>query len=564
MNKLFNFKSLKTKILFGFSLVVFFALLLGAYTVLSINNINKNTSEIVEGQIPLLIKNEQIALNMSKKTSLVRAYIIYNDPAFKTEYNETSEAGIAIEKELMNLNNDKEMKQLFNKREQYDQLIKEVFAKFDEGNKDEAIELLGTKAKPLGTEIMESYEERAAKRELSINDRGAEIIGYGSAGLYVAFVLSLIVIILGVAVALVTSRIITTPIVSVMKRMKLIASGDLSQDLLVTRSRDEIGQLVEATNIMNDNTKNLLNEINIVSETVSSQSEELTQSASEVRLGTEQIAVTMEELATVAETQAGSATDLALATGTFIKKVAETDKNGELIHSNSSEVLEMTEEGVHLMNTSTEQMAKIDQIVHDAVDKVENLDKQSQEISELVSVIMDIAAQTNLLALNAAIEAARAGEHGKGFAVVADEVKKLAEQVAVSVNDITRIVGNIQSESSIVAESLKSGYKEVEQGTLQIKTTGETFNKISGSVNQMVENIKIVAGNLSDIVTSSQKMNVSIEQIAASAEEAAAGVEQTAASAQQTSGSMEEVAGSSDHLAKLAEELNDLIHKFKL
>ncbi|MCM3110782.1 methyl-accepting chemotaxis protein [Lederbergia lenta] len=564
MNKILKFKSIKTKILFGISLVVLFALILGAYTVLCIDNINGNTSEIVEEQVPLLIKNEQIALNMSNKTSLVRAYIIYNDPALKAEFNEASKAGIVLENELIDLNNDKEMKQLFSKREQYDQIINEVFAAFDGGNLEEAIELLGTKAKPLGTEIMETYEERATMREDSIGERGNEILSYGNAGLYVAIILSLIVFILGIVIALVTSRIITTPIVAVMNRMKIIANGDLSQKPLVTKSKDEIGQLVEATNVMNDNNRTLLNEINIVSETVSSQSEELTQSANEVQAGTEQIAVTMEELATAAETQATSATDLALVTGTFINKVKETDENGELIQSNSFEVLGMTKEGVQLMNTSTDQMAKIDQIVHDAVEKMDNLDKQSQEISKLVSVIMDIAAQTNLLALNAAIEAARAGEHGKGFAVVADEVKKLAEQVAVSVNDITGIVGSIQSESSIVAESLKIGYKEVEQGTLQIKATGDTFNKISGSVTQMVENIKIVSGNLADIVANSQKMNVSIEQIAAIAEEAAAGVEQTSASAQQTSGSMEEVAGSSDHLAKLAEKMNDLIHTFKL
>jgi len=72
-----------------------------------------------------------------------------------------------------------------------------------------------------------------------------------------------------------------------MNRMGLIANGDLSGDPLETNLRDEVRQLIVPTNETNDTTRNLLNQINVVSETVSSQSEELTQSASEVKAGTE-------------------------------------------------------------------------------------------------------------------------------------------------------------------------------------------------------------------------------------------------------------------------------------
>src|SRR5699024_9385982 len=104
----------------------------------------------------------------------------------------------------------------------------------------------------------------------------------------------------------------------------------------------------------------------------------------------------------------------------FTERANEANDNGIHAASSSDTVKHMTEEGTHLMRTSTEQMAKIDHIVHDAVQKMEVLDQQSNEISQLVTVIKSIAEQTNLLALNAAIEAARAGEHGKGFTVVAE------------------------------------------------------------------------------------------------------------------------------------------------
>ena len=216
------------------------------------------------------------------------------------------------------------------------------------------------------------------------------------------------------------------------------------------------------------------------------------------------------------------------------------------------------------MQSSTEQMAKIDSIVHQAVKKVEGLDRHAQEISKLVGVIRDIADQTNLLALNAAIEAARAGEQGKGFAVVADEVRKLAEQVAVSVTDITDIVGNIQSESRIVTNSLHDGYKEVAEGTNQIQSTGEAFEEMSGKLGDMSSRINAISDNLSNIASSSEIMRTDIEEIAAISEESAAGIEQTSATSQQSSSSMEEVSANAQQLALLAEQLNDHVKRFKL
>ena len=145
------------------------------------------------------------------------------------------------------------------------------------------------------------------------------------------------------------------------------------------------------------------------------------------------------------------------------------------------------------MNGSTQQMSAIDQIVKDSVKNVTQLNTRSQEISKLVVVIKDIADQTNLLSLNAAIEAARAGEHGKGFSVVAEEVRKLAEQTASSVTEITDIVRNIQEGFDVVTKSLENGYTEVEKGTAQIETTGKTFQDISQSIADIVESFNNIS-----------------------------------------------------------------------
>ncbi|HEY4600573.1 MAG TPA: methyl-accepting chemotaxis protein [Cerasibacillus sp.] len=383
--------------------------------------------------------------------------------------------------------------------------------------------------------------------------------------IFVPILISLVIIIaIAVSVSLYIARKITRSIRSVMERMTLIAAGDLSQPPLEKKSEDEIGELVQSTNDMNENMRQLLYEINMVATTVSSQSEELTQSAGEVKAGSEQISSTMQELASGSETQAHSTADLSSMMQSFASDINELHKNGDDIHDFSEGITVATDEGSELMRASKEQMDKIDQVVHDAVLKVQGLDVQSQEISKLVGVIQDVADQTNLLALNAAIEAARAGEHGRGFAVVADEVRKLAEQVSESVVEITDIVENIQAESSTVATALQSGYQEVEAGTNQIEETGKKFDGINESIIEMADIITSVRDKLTGIMGQSQEMNGSIEDIAAVAEEAAAGIEETSASSEQSSASMEEVTQSSQELAKLAEQLNGLVQQFKL
>ncbi|QPA55906.1 methyl-accepting chemotaxis protein [Lysinibacillus sphaericus] len=373
-----------------------------------------------------------------------------------------------------------------------------------------------------------------------------------------------VAIIIGVLVIWQYASSMAKPINRVVQAMERFAEGDLTQESMSIRSKDEIGKLANAMNQMQSKLKDMIHNIAQASDLINTSSKELSQSANEVNMGAGQVAITMNELASGAEGQAHHSNELTSLMERFTADLRETNQYGEHIHQSSFEVLGLTNEGSQLMTSSNSQMKKIDSIVQNAVEKVKNLDAQAQEISKLVVVIKDIANQTNLLALNAAIEAARAGEHGKGFAVVADEVRKLAEQVGYSVNDITTIVTNIQQDFDVVTSSLEDGYQEVKDGTTQIKATSETFTTISDSINDVVESVQLISKNLSKVTDDGQKMNSAIQEIAAVAEESAAGVEQTTATTEQTSSSMEVMAGKSAQLSTLAIELKTLVAQFKL
>lgn len=416
----------------------------------------------------------------------------------------------------------------------------------------------------LNANINSEVESLYVMIEEVTKERERETQEYASSAAKVFLMINIAAVIIALGLAVFLSHMISKPIHLVVERMKFVANGDLTREPLKIKTKDEIGQLVTATNEMAASMRNIVGKISGVSETVSSHSEELTQSAAEVTAGAEQMATVMEELASGAETQANRSGDLSSAMTEFVAKVQEANESGESVQEGSTKVLEMTHVGSQLMLDSTKQMKTINEIVKDSVENVQSLNDRSRKISQLVTVIKDIADQTNLLALNAAIEAARAGEHGRGFSVVAEEVRKLAEQTAVSVTEITGIVENIQEGFGVVTESLQTSYKEVEKGTNQIETTGETFNDISEQLIEMVNSFRVISENLSDIASTSQEMGGSVQEMAETAEEAAAGVEQASASVQQTNCSMEEVAGSSKQLAQLAEELNGLVRQFKL
>ncbi|WP_066192231.1 MULTISPECIES: methyl-accepting chemotaxis protein [Gracilibacillus] len=371
-------------------------------------------------------------------------------------------------------------------------------------------------------------------------------------------------VVLSVLLIYVVTRRISRPLSQLLYVSEEIADGNLQVEPIDYSSKDEIGQLSTAVNVMSNNLRNILQQVTSVSNTVTSQSNQLNQSANEVNANAQQISVTMEEIASGTETQANHAGDVASKMGDFSQKLKAASEDGESLGKTSAHVLDMTKDGQKMMRSSVEHMEQIHHVVHEAVDKVKVLDAQSQEISKLVAVIRDIAEQTNLLALNAAIESARAGEHGKGFAVVADEVRKLAEQVTASVSDITGIVTNIQTESSNVSQSLEEGYQSVDDGSVQIEKTGSTFESINEAVNEMTMHIKHSTSNLTSIARSSEEINTSVEEIASITEESAAGVQQTSASAEEASGAMEEITSNSKELTSLAEQLNGLVGKFRL
>ncbi|MGG0288029.1 methyl-accepting chemotaxis protein [Peribacillus butanolivorans] len=558
-------KSIKGKILVAFSLIISLCIILGAFNIYSSNQSLVHSKDIIKHELPVLIDEEQLLNNLAQRSALARGYILFGDESNKERFLKYTEESKVIQEDLLALSDSDKMKELIQKSVDWRTIIIDrVFTQYDQGNEERAKEILKDEVAPISNELMDGFRELASEREKSIVASGEIVIASGESVKTTSIIISIAAVIIGLLLALVTANIITKPLLKIRDRMKVVANGELNHEPLEQKSNDEIGELTLSSNQMQKNLSDTIEKMLVVSESVSNQSEDLTQSANEVQQGSRQIATTMFELSEGSESQANRAADMVHMMEEFTRKIQQAYSCGEEVSQSSTEILSLTKEGIILMRNSVQQMKMIDEIVKNAVEQVKGLDSQSKEISQLVQVIKDISNQTNLLALNAAIEAARAGEHGKGFAVVAEEVRKLAEEVTHSVGDITNIVTAIQTGSKTVVHSLEDGYTQVDEGTRQITLTGQTFETINNSVGNMGTKVQHITNDLNYITTNSIKINQAIEDIAAVSEESAAGIEQVSASAQQSSSSMDEITNHARELASAAEQLTDQVKKFQL
>ncbi len=337
-------------------------------------------------------------------------------------------------------------------------------------------------------------------------------------GMFLSILLALI---LGYYLLRTLRQRLVNPVKEMGETVHQAASGDLSVDIAVD-SNDEIGQLAKALKNMILQIRGIISEVSEKSNYLSSSAGQLNANYQQSTVQANQTATTMGEIASAVSQVAASVQEISQVS----VKTSDFANNGK--------------EGVAIIGS---QMQAITDSTTHASDVIHSLSQKAKEITQIVELISSISDQTNLLALNAAIEAARAGEQGRGFAVVAEEVRKLAEQSAQAAKRIKDLIISIQLESQKAEEAMSSGSQEVEAGNRVVNELKESFNAI-------IEAVHILSDQ--------------IQEAASATEETSAGVQEVAATVEEQTASMGDVASAAESLAILAEELSELVSKFKL
>jgi methyl-accepting chemotaxis protein len=288
--------------------------------------------------------------------------------------------------------------------------------------------------------------------------------------------------VLGAWVSLLLTRRITNSIRALADRANSIAAGDLTgKDLSIT-SRDEIGGLAIAMQKMQ---ANLATVIGTAIQTTRS----LTGSADTMHTASDLIHQRIDQ-------QSQQTQQAATALQQMSASIAEVSRHAQSAADTARAAAQTAHEGGDVVKQMLGSMSSIATAVHDTSTTVGLLGEDSKRISQIVTVIDEIARKTNLLALNAAIEAARAGEQGRGFAVVAGEVRRLAESTAQATSQIAIMIRGIQERTHVAIASLATGTVTVEQGVITTNLAGEALGRIIGMaerVDRMIAQIAIAA-----------------------------------------------------------------------
>jgi methyl-accepting chemotaxis protein len=210
------------------------------------------------------------------------------------------------------------------------------------------------------------------------------------------------------------------------------------------------------------------------------------------------------------------------------------------------------------------QMDLIEKSVDESVILVDALNRRSNEVGSIVSLINDIASQTNLLALNAAIEAARAGEQGRGFAVVAEEVRKLAEQTASSTGRVSELVNAIQNDSTSCLQGMDRVNQQVKLGLELVNKSGDTFTQILDSTQLTAKKVEQVSITTQELLQRTEKITSTMNDMVADAMETLQTYKNIASASEEQLASMEEVGATSEELTSMAQSLKGSINRFQI
>jgi methyl-accepting chemotaxis protein len=313
-----------------------------------------------------------------------------------------------------------------------------------------------------------------------------------------------------------------------------VAEGDLSGSIKL-RS-DDNSSLLAAIAQMQQRLRQMLGEVSNYSDQVAAASTELSQINQQTSAGMQQ-----------QNTEISSA---AVAMNEMTSTLEEVSRNTQQAAEASAQAEQESKNGRQIVSTTIRELSQLSKEVSAAAGIIRLLKQDSDQIGNILQVIESIAEQTNLLALNAAIEAARAGESGRGFAVVADEVRTLASRTKDSTTEIKQMIDKLQ-------HGTDNAVKATDNSEQAAKSTAERAASADLALAAIYEAVELISSTTHQIATATEQQTVVSRDINQN-------FHRISDVAYQTNDNVSQSAQASESLSTLAEQLQELVRRFRL
>ncbi len=380
---------------------------------------------------------------------------------------------------------------------------------------------------------------------------------------YVIITLSLGIIWSGI-LAYFAAGFITKPLLKLRDAADEAAKGNITKEVDLSKSDDEIRSLGLSFNTMLTNLREIITNIEQNFDQTNKSVKTIKDAAADAEEQANAIASTIEEIASGAENSSSSILQTAEAVEESTRLASEVQEKAKHSFNLSQEMLDTLTHSKGIINSLVNSVQNLSKEQENSLMEVESLEKNATEIENIISLVGEIAEQTNLLALNASIEAARAGEHGQGFAVVADEVRKLADQSSTAVQGISELIGKMQQGVKQVVgriqEQVEYARKEAEKG----EESNVAIEQVSTSVNEVVDAVHQISQLMDRQLEAMEQTQKQSQEVAAISEQTTAGTEEVSASIQHQNTVIQDISKMAVELEEQAQKLKKNIYKFHI
>ena len=558
MKKKLEDMHLKERINYGYRKVIIMMLVSGLFSIIVIGVLFANMFNYVENVSAADQAVKMCRVNVNAAARNIREMALNNDTSSYSSYEQTVEKLLTdVDSQLQIIKksgvvSETDYNEYASYLSQWGNIGYSIIENIKTGNKDKATEEILNKCTPALNKVVE--------KAMSLDDMTDEVSNQAAITTFIFAAAGIVCIIVCLSTAWIlakrTSKKILATIIAPLKSVENTADELMKGNLHSTldyKSDDELGRLAHSLrnsiailgSYVDDIDRamkmfaegnfdvkpevewkgdfvGILNSFMLFEESMAETIKGIQRVSDEVSSAAEQVASSSNELADGATNQAAVVEEL---TATVAGVAEQVEKNSQSAKQISSRVGNLGE----AISESNSKM-------HEMVASMNDINEASKEIDKIIATINEIASQTNLLALNASIEAARAGEAGKGFAVVANQVNLLADQSAKAAKESAVLI-----ETSVRA--VKKGMTIADETATQLE--------------EVADSSKVITEEVTDIADTLGQQTVEIQQINE-------GIEQINDVVQTNSATSQECAAASEQMSSEAENLREMIRRFKV